>query len=133
MMNKKKTFRAIWLITALTLGVSLVSVAEKINTAQKQKKHVTERTVKELQDDFLKLKFGMFLHYNMATYKNVQWVEGYHSPADFNPGVDIVDTDAWADAAVSTRRATATGRRTVAASIFDRPPSGMNRNLQPWK
>ncbi|MGB2821945.1 MAG: alpha-L-fucosidase [Phycisphaerae bacterium] len=43
----------------------------------------------------------MFIHYNMATYKGVQWVAGYHSPADFNPGVDTVDTDAWADAAVS--------------------------------
>ena len=52
------------------------------------------------QSDFLKLKFGMFIHYNMETYKNVQWVEGYHSPADFNPGGPI-DTDAWADAAVS--------------------------------
>ncbi|GAG16413.1 unnamed protein product, partial [marine sediment metagenome] len=47
------------------------------------------------------LKFGMFLHYNMATYKNIEWVSGYHSPADFNPGVDTIDTDAWADAAVS--------------------------------
>ena len=43
-------------------------------------------------------RFGMFIHYNMATYKGVQWVPGYHSPADFNPG-GPVDTDAWADAA----------------------------------
>jgi alpha-L-fucosidase len=59
------------------------------------------KSVKELQDEFLKLKFGMFIHYNMATYNNVEWVEGYHSPADFNPGVETIDTDAWADAAVS--------------------------------
>ena len=52
------------------------------------------------QSDFLKLKFGMFIHYNMETYNNVQWVEGYHSPADFNPG-GTINTDAWADAAVS--------------------------------
>ncbi len=56
---------------------------------------------KELISDFLDLKFGMFIHYNMATYKDAQWVAGYHSPADFDPGVDIIDTDAWADAAVS--------------------------------
>ena len=43
----------------------------------------------------------MFIHYNMATYKNVEWVAGYPSPADFNPGVETIDTDAWADAAVS--------------------------------
>ncbi len=57
--------------------------------------------LKQLQEDFLKLRLGMFIHYNMATYKGVQWVEGYPSPADFNPGVATIDTDAWADAAVS--------------------------------
>jgi alpha-L-fucosidase len=56
--------------------------------------------VEKLQAEFRKLKFGMFIHYNMATYKGVQWVAGYHSPADFNPG-GTVDTDAWADAAAS--------------------------------
>lgn len=60
-----------------------------------------KKSVKELQDEFMKLKFGMFLHYNMATYKNAEWVAGYHSPADFNPGVETIDTDSWADAAVS--------------------------------
>jgi len=59
-----------------------------------------EKSVSQLQEDFLKLKFGMFIHYNMATYKGVQWVAGYHSPADFDPGGKI-DTDAWADAAKS--------------------------------
>ncbi len=57
-------------------------------------------SIEALQADFLKLKFGMFIHYNMATYKNTQWVAGYHSAADFDPGGKI-DTDAWADAAVS--------------------------------
>jgi len=56
--------------------------------------------VGKMQQEFLKLKFGMFIHFNMETYKAVQWVAGYHSPADFNPGGKI-DTDAWADAAKS--------------------------------
>lgn len=60
----------------------------------------SKKPVDALQADFLKLKFGMFIHYNMATYQGVQWVSGYPSPADFNPG-GTVDTDAWADAAVS--------------------------------
>ena len=55
-------------------------------------------SVEQLQTDFRKLGFGMFIHYNMATYHGVQWVEGYPSPATFNPG-GPVDTDAWADAA----------------------------------
>jgi len=36
----------------------------------------------------------------MATYKATQWVKGYPSPSEFNPG-GTIDTDAWADAAVS--------------------------------
>ncbi|MCH5375999.1 MAG: alpha-L-fucosidase [Planctomycetes bacterium] len=58
-------------------------------------------SVEELQAEFMNLKFGMFIHYNMATYEGMQWVDGYHSPADFNPGVECIDTDAWADAAKS--------------------------------
>jgi len=57
-----------------------------------------EKSVKELQEDFLKLKFGMFLHYNMATYTGEQWVKGYPDPSTFNPE-GLVDTDAWANAA----------------------------------
>ncbi len=57
--------------------------------------------VDAMKKDFLDLKFGMFLHYNMATYMGTQWVEGYHSPANFDPGVKTIDTDAWADAAVA--------------------------------
>ena len=51
--------------------------------------------------DFLKLKFGMFIHYNMATYQGAQWVEGYPDPSEFDPGTETIDTDAWADAAVA--------------------------------
>lgn len=60
-----------------------------------------EKSVAQLQQEFWKLKFGLFIHYNMATYKGVEWVEGYHSPADFNPEVETIDTDTWADAAKS--------------------------------
>ena len=60
--------------------------------------HGAEKTVEQLQDEFLELKFGMFIHYNMATYHNTQWVAGYPDPSTFDPG-GPVDTDAWADAA----------------------------------
>ncbi|MBC8871616.1 MAG: alpha-L-fucosidase [Planctomycetes bacterium] len=58
------------------------------------------KSVKELQEDFRKLEFGMFIHYNMATYEGVQWVSGYPDPSTFDPGGRI-DTDAWAEAALS--------------------------------
>jgi len=57
-------------------------------------------SVEQLQADFRKLGFGMFIHYNMETYHDVQWAEGYKDPSTFNPGGKI-DTDAWADAAKS--------------------------------
>jgi len=43
----------------------------------------------------------MFIHFNMATYVGEDWVTGYRSPADFNPGVKTIDTDAWAEATES--------------------------------
>jgi len=52
------------------------------------------------QKEFRKLGFGMFIHYNMATYTGEQWVVGYPDPSTFNPG-GTIDTDAWADAAVA--------------------------------
>ena len=82
----------------------VLSVAANDITAQSPKPDpkslVTNESVQHLQEDFLKMKFGMFIHYNMATYKGVQWVMGYPDPSTFDPGGKI-DTDAWADAAVS--------------------------------
>jgi alpha-L-fucosidase len=47
----------------------------------------TPKSVKELQEEFLKLKFGMFIHYNMATFKGVQWVEGTPVPRSSSRGL----------------------------------------------
>ena len=99
-MNRKNLLSIMCILAVMVIGLSSGSTAEKIDATQKQKKLFTNKTVKELQDDFRKLKFGMFIHYNMATYKGVQWVAGYPDPSDFNPGGKI-DTDAWADAAVA--------------------------------
>jgi alpha-L-fucosidase len=106
-MRRKKLFGALCLIAVVFMGFSVVSAAENINSRSKQQSKIPaevatdmKKSVKEMQADFQKLQFGMFIHYNMATYKNTQWVPGYHSPVDFNPG-GKVDTDAWADAAVS--------------------------------
>ena len=82
------------------MGGASAPAAERNNADPKPAAPATTKSLKEMQEEFLKLKFGMFIHFNLATYKGVQWVSGYHSPADFNPG-GRVDTDAWADAAVS--------------------------------
>lgn len=51
----------------------------------------------ERQQEFLSWKFGMFLHYNVATYNERQWATGYEDPASFAP--TQLDCGQWADAA----------------------------------
>jgi alpha-L-fucosidase len=98
----KRSFRGVLpLLTATAIGFTVAaSVAEQPESSPEHQSPAATKSVKERQADFLKLKFGMFIHFNLETYKGVQWVSGYHSPADFNPGGKI-DTDAWADAAAS--------------------------------
>jgi len=55
----------------------------------------TERAA--LREDFLKLGFGLFLHFNMATYVNREWANGYEDPALFKP--DKLDCGQWAEVA----------------------------------
>lgn len=87
---KKTAWTLMWMLLALPLA-----------QAAEDAKEVKPLPAQALKSDFLDLKFGMFLHYNLETYMGVQWVSGYHSPAKFAPGVESINTDAWADAAVS--------------------------------
>jgi len=41
--------------------------------------------VEKLRKDFLKLKYGMFLHFNMGTFVDKEWATGYEDPLLFNP------------------------------------------------
>lgn len=50
-----------------------------------------------LQEEFLQWKFGLFLHFNVATFHNQEWANGYEDPATFAPGK--LDCGQWADAA----------------------------------
>ena len=53
----------------------------------------------QLQQEFVDLRFGMFLHFNMATFEDREWGNPADSPAVFNP--TNLDTDQWAEAAKS--------------------------------
>jgi alpha-L-fucosidase len=89
------------LLAATAIGFAVAaSAAEQAKSSPEHQSPAAKTSVKELQEEFLKLKFGMFLHYNMATYTGEQWVTGYPDPSTFNPG-GKVDTDGWADAAKS--------------------------------
>jgi alpha-L-fucosidase len=83
---------------ALALTANVVLSAEDAASQGKPDHPKDAVSVRQLQEDFLKLKFGMFVCFDMATYVGKEWVDGYPDPSTFNPG-GTVDTDAWADAA----------------------------------
>ncbi|WP_141692515.1 NPCBM/NEW2 domain-containing protein [Paenibacillus pectinilyticus] len=51
------------------------------------------------QKNYVDLRFGMFIHYNMGTYHDQEWVTPGQDPLSFNP--KNVNTDQWAQAAKS--------------------------------
>jgi len=55
------------------------------------------KPVSQLREDFLKWKFGMFIHFNVATSNEREWSNGHEDPATFAP--DKLDCNQWADAA----------------------------------
>lgn len=57
------------------------------------------KSLLELQQAFLDLRFGMFLHFNMATFQDLEWGDPTGPIEAFNP--TALDTDQWAKAAVS--------------------------------
>jgi alpha-L-fucosidase len=58
-----------------------------------------DKPLVELQQAFLDLRFGMFIHFNMATFQDREWGEPTASPDLFDP--TSLDTDQWARAALS--------------------------------
>ena len=52
--------------------------------------------LKKKQTEFGRWKYGIFLHFNMATYINKEWATGYEDPLSFNP-VDL-DCNQWMEA-----------------------------------
>lgn len=59
----------------------------------------TAKPLLQLQQEFMDLRFGMFLHLNMATFEQREWGDPKASPKLFNPA--HLDTDQWAQAARS--------------------------------
>src|SRR5262245_10333295 len=52
-----------------------------------------------LQKRFVDWRFGMFLHFNMGTFHDQEWVNPNQDPMSFNP--TALDCGQWADAAAS--------------------------------
>ena len=82
----------------LKLVVLLFSVIFGIiSTSLGQKKEV--KPLSQLQQEFLDLRFGMFIHFNIPTVSGHDWPDPNQSPEAFNP--TKLDCDQWAEAAVS--------------------------------
>jgi alpha-L-fucosidase len=60
---------------------------------------VGEKPLSELQQRFVDLRFGMFVHFNMATFQDREWGDPTSPPDLFHPA--SLDTDQWAAAAQS--------------------------------
>ncbi len=63
MMNRNTLLGAVCLLAAAVVGVYSISAAEQAGADAKPKSASPPNSVKQLQDDFMKLKFGMFIHY----------------------------------------------------------------------
>jgi alpha-L-fucosidase len=57
------------------------------------------RPLLDLQQRFVDLRFGMFVHFNMATFQDREWGDPTSPPDLFYPAA--LDTDQWAAAARS--------------------------------
>jgi alpha-L-fucosidase len=57
------------------------------------------KPLSQLQQEFVDLRFGMFIHFNIPTYMDQDWADPEASPSIFNP--KKLDCEQWAKAAKS--------------------------------
>ena len=57
----------------------------------------TATPLTDAQRDFMTWRFGMFVHFNLGTFADLDWAGGYEDPALFQPAK--LDCGQWADAA----------------------------------
>lgn len=61
--------------------------------------NLSAKSLHQLQQEFVDLKFGLFIHFGMGTYLDEDWADPDRDPSLFNPVK--LDCDQWADAAQS--------------------------------
>lgn len=78
-----------------------------------------ERPLAQLREEFLTWKYGMFIHFNIATYNEREWANGYEDPLTFAPA--NLDCDQWAAAAKAggMKYAVLTVKHTEGYSLWD--------------
>lgn len=93
-MKDHRTPSCLWLAAALLFSASCASVPNPST-----KSSAEPRSAEELREDFLDWRFGMFIHFNMATFNEREWANGHEDPATFAPYQ--LDCAQWADAAAA--------------------------------
>ncbi|MGN7787120.1 alpha-L-fucosidase [Niabella sp. 22666] len=81
-----------------TLLVIACIVLQTVQTASAQLKVINAK-LPSLQQAFVDLRFGMFIHFNIPTYMNQDWADPEASPSLFNPAK--LDCNQWSQAAKS--------------------------------
>ena len=86
-----------------------------------------------LQQQFVDLGFGMFIHYNIPTYGPDDWADPEASPAIFNP--QKLSTEQWAEAAKSANMTYGclTTKHHSGFAIWDTKTTGYNVMNSPYK
>src|SRR5580692_12777587 len=74
-------------------GAAALPIQAQHSTARR------DRPLLDLQQRFVDLRFGMFVHFNMATFQDREWGDPTSPPDLFRP--TALDTDQWAAAAQS--------------------------------
>ena len=96
------TRRELLQLTAQTAAATMLFGGRGAAAVQNEVRRATPRRGRqllELQQRFVDLRFGMFLHFNMATFQDREWGDPTSSPELFHPAA--LDTDQWAAAAQS--------------------------------
>jgi alpha-L-fucosidase len=68
-------------IKSLIVAASLVLAANALNAQT----NASPNPRTNVQNEFLKWRYGVFFHFNMGTFVNREWATGYEDPLLFNP------------------------------------------------
>ena len=110
-------YQKLWLSGALLLGLVTAVLAQDADKTAPTADTAKART--PAQAEFLKWKFGLFLHFNIATFNGQEWANGYEDPLTFAP--TNLDCGQWADAAkaAGTKYAVLTVKHTEGYPLWD--------------
>jgi alpha-L-fucosidase len=102
MASKMTTRRELLRLAAQTATATVLGshrVIAEVNDEARRATSRPGRPLLDLQQRFVELRFGMFLHFNMATFQDREWGDPTSSTDLFHP--TALDTDQWAVAAQS--------------------------------